>query len=308
MQDDNLPLVAQLVDQIFPSPPVLSIERVWEGVSTYVYRIRREKDVLYLRVLPEADASFAPEVLAHQLMRARQVHAPEVVYYEHKHAGLQRAVMVTAEIPGEAIGDRADLPGIDQIIRQAGRELALINRIEVDGFGWIRRDRGSVTRLQGEFSTHWEWVEHDMNFDITQLERGEYFRPAELHALPEVFDRFRTLFAEEQAFLAHGDFDATHIYQSQGVYTGIIDFGEIRGANALYDVGHFDIEHHELLPNLLEGYSSVTPLPTDHKQRIRLSGMFIALRRLERRLMQGKGAYAPDLAAVRRSLQALASE
>ena len=34
-----------------------------------------------------------------------------------------------------------------------------------------------------------------------------------------------------QAYLAHGDFDATHIWlDDQGRYAGIIDFGEMRGA------------------------------------------------------------------------------
>lgn len=43
----------------------------------------------------------------------------------------------------------------------------------------------------------------------------------------------------EQGYLAHGDFDTTHIYQDNGRYTGIIDFGEIRGADRWYDLGYF---------------------------------------------------------------------
>jgi len=85
---------------------------------------------LYLRVLPKANASFAPEVLAHPLVRAWQVHAPEVVYYEYKHAALQRSVMVIIGIPGEAIRTGPNLPGTGHKVRQAGRQLAPINQIE----------------------------------------------------------------------------------------------------------------------------------------------------------------------------------
>ena len=41
------------------------------------------------------------------------------------------------------------------------------------------------------------------------------------------------------AWLAHGDFDCSHIYVADGRYSGIIDFGEIRGANPWYDLAQF---------------------------------------------------------------------
>ena len=59
---------------IFPTgvDQVERIERVAEGVSTWVYRIRRGGETFYLRILPEADATFAPEVIAHQRLRYRR--------------------------------------------------------------------------------------------------------------------------------------------------------------------------------------------------------------------------------------------
>jgi hypothetical protein len=273
-----------------------------------VYRIYRDQDVLYLRVLPEIKASFAPEVLVHRLLRARHVHVPEVIYYEEYSATLQRSVMVTTEIRGHAIGYGANPSDIGPMVMQAGQELAIINRIQVEGFGWIRRDSSHVTQLEAEFPTCWAWIQQDVGRDITRLERSQLFLPEELQAFPEVIDRCHTLFAEEQAYLAHGDFDVTHIYQCDGVYTGIIDFGEIRGTQALYDVGHFAVESYELLPYLLEGYNQVAALPGDYMQRIRLSSFLIALRRLGRRLRKGDSVYPPDHQAVKRNLQALAAQ
>ena len=42
----------------------------------------------------------------------------------------------------------------------------------------------------------------------------------------------------ESAWLAHGDFDATAIFYRDGRYSGLIDFGEIRGTEPLFDLGH----------------------------------------------------------------------
>src|SRR5438552_17370156 len=66
----NIRLIETLVARIFSRSVPLQVERVEEGVSTYVYRIDRGNEVFYLRVLPEANASFAPEVHVHELRRA----------------------------------------------------------------------------------------------------------------------------------------------------------------------------------------------------------------------------------------------
>src|SRR5207248_10181336 len=96
---------------------------------------------------------------------------------------------------------------------------------------------------------------------------------AETVAIQAIVNHFDTWLVVEQARLAHGDFDVTHIYQKGGHYTGIIDFGEIRGTDALYDLGHFNLHDGETLPQLvlpylLAGYSEVMPLPPDHERKI----------------------------------------
>jgi len=68
------------------------------------------------------------------------------------------------------------------------------------------------------------------------------------------------------ADLAHGDFDCTHIFEANGSYTGLIDFGEIRGTEP-FDLGHFLLHDGEtarwpLFDDLLAGYASVDSAPT----------------------------------------------
>ena len=64
--------------------------------------------------------------------------------------------------------------------------------------------------------------------------------------------------------LAHGDFDPTHVFAARGRYTGIIDFGEIRGAPTLYDLAHWALQ--APVDRLLAGYAQVAPLPADHER------------------------------------------
>jgi aminoglycoside phosphotransferase (APT) family kinase protein len=100
-------------------------------------------------------------------------------------------------------------------------------------------------------------------------------------------DRWGIEAADMRACLAHGDFDLTHIYRDGGAYTGIIDFGEIRGAGQFYDLGHFHLHDGEVISRpmlawLLEGYGEVITLPSDVKQQITGWSLLLAIRSLAR--------------------------
>lgn len=85
--------------------------------------------------------------------------------------------------------------------------------------------------------------------------------------------------------LAHGDIDVTHIYIHEGAYSGIIDFGEMRGAEQYFDLGHFQLHDGETRPeelfgSFLAGYADVVALPDDHREAIRVSAILLGLRQL----------------------------
>ena len=78
----------------------IAVEVVDEGVSTFVYRLVRGNEVLYLRILPEDDATFAPEAAAHTVLQRKGVRVPIVVYWEDRNKAVNRSVMITTEIAG----------------------------------------------------------------------------------------------------------------------------------------------------------------------------------------------------------------
>ncbi|HMA38313.1 MAG TPA: aminoglycoside phosphotransferase family protein [Chloroflexia bacterium] len=301
----SLTLIARVVAQIFPTGPAPAVERVREGGSTYVYRIHHTDQLLYLRVLPELGRSFAPEQLAHRLLRQDQIAVPAVVYFAHCQADLGRSVMVTTAIRGAAIGHATSAHEIGAVLRAAGRDLARIHRIPVAGFGWICRDRPVVTHLQAEFPTCGAFIRDHFDPYLELLARTAVLNRSEIAAMREIRAAAAPLLDVAQAYLVHGDFDATHIYAQEGQYTGIIDFGEIRGADLWYDLGHFQLENSAQLPYLLEGYAEVRPLPPDYAHRMGLYSLLIAIRRLGRRVEKAPsgGPPEPDLALIRRVLR-----
>jgi hypothetical protein len=254
--------------------------------------------------LPEAEASFAPEAYVHSTLQAWGLRVPEVLYFEPYHALLQRSVMLTTAIAGQAI-DSARPRQVRQIIREAGSELAWLNRLPVRGFGWVVRSSVAVDGLYGEYSTCQEWLIQHFEAPLHTFCQSRLLSPADSRAVQAALVEAIELFEAEPAVLAHGDFDTTHIYCQEGRYTGIIDFGEIRGTPWFYDIGHFWIENSDLLPPLLEGYAQAAAIPDDYERPISLAGLLIAARRLGRSLARQGDVYEPDVQAIQRGLAIL---
>jgi aminoglycoside phosphotransferase (APT) family kinase protein len=265
---------------------------------------------LYLRLAESPEANLAPEVLAHGLLRDRGVHVPEVVYFESFNAALGRSVMVTTEIAGDPIGSKHRDVDVSDVLRDAGRDLALIHTIPVEGFGWIQRDRPDATHLRGARPTLDAFALEDLTAHLADL--SGVLTASEIRTIDRAITDGASWLSARDAVLVHGDLDATHIFHHQGEYTGIIDFGEIRGADPLYDLGHFalhDGEHipYRVLPSLLAGYGEVTPLPPDAEPRIRLWSLLIGVRALARSVTRPQRAYYVHLRrAIRRTLAELA--
>ncbi len=282
----------------------VTVAHVAEGVSTAVYRIDAGEQTYYLRILPEPGASFAPELMAHQRLRAAGLHVPEVIYFEHYNPLFQRSLMLTTAIAGRAIDYSQSPADMTQLLYQAGRELAAINQIAVRGYGWIRRDTADL-RLCAEHPTLPIWLVEEFEAPLRALRHCTELTPREADKLLELLGVACEQLQHEPAVLAHGDFDVTHILHCDAAYTGIIDFGEIRGTHQLYDLGHFAIESGGLLPDLLQGYTAVARLHDDALRHIHLTALLIAARRIGRRILQGRAPHQPDIIFVRRKLPLL---
>lgn len=249
----------------------VEIERMTSGVSTYVYRIKNDGKTYYLRVLPE-DASFAAEAMAHRVMLKRGISVPEPLYFEHRNNLLCKSVMITGEIPGNHINYNDT--GIENVLYEVGKQLALINSIKVDGFSWI--NRRIYNSLAGEKRTFSEYYYERLYTDIDMLLQYGFYTDNIKALLDNAFSMLNT----DAAFLAHGDFDVSHIFQNNGQYTGIIDFGEIRGSHYLYDLGHFKLhDEGNCFIHLANGYNEVHKLTPEDYLKIDFLALFIGIGR-----------------------------
>lgn len=283
--------IETVVATIFPSTSLM-VERVAEGVSTWVYRILSQNETFYLRILPEDDASFAPEMAAHTLLRRKQIKVPEIIHFEHCNDVLQRSIMVTSAIKGQSLKDSPSLSKEvrDAVVAEAGRDLAWINSLPIAGFGWVQRDSPETRQLRAQWPTYRAFLLEWWEADLAYLTKST-LSTSQVATLEHLISQYDVYLNSGDGCLAHGDFDSTHIYQDAGRYTGIIDFGEIRGADQWYDLGHFHLHDREQLPfrleaALLRGYGEIISLPSDYQRRIRFTSVLINVRALARSLQK----------------------
>lgn len=261
----------------------VSIERVPEGVSTFVYRIRRGQSTCYLRILPE-ESSFAVEARVHDLLREMGVVVPQVLHFEALNPLLQKSILLVDEIPGSSIARCADSDALDTILRTAGSQLALLNTLPVDGFGWI--DRTIVEPLRGERPTFADFYAADLGQGLADLARLG-FSDSEIASLRTRLDETLAQMEGKDAVLVHGDFDVFHIFCHNGQYSGLIDLGEMMGNHPLYDLAlmHF----YDELPaggtafdSLLAGYAEIHPLGESDIQTIQDVALLFGVWKIER--------------------------
>lgn len=297
--------VAATLGDIFNAADRLVVERVPTGVSTYVFRVQHGDEWFYLRMLPDTGATCASEIQAHTLALAAGARVPAVVHYEPYNEALGTSLMLTAAIAGQPLHPGLSHAFVHEALRAAGRDIALINAIPVDGFGWVRRDMWTIPeRISAEQETLRGFMLADLDTQLAVLP-WVGFTSADVARLSAIMRAHEGWLDDDLAYLAHGDFDASHIYADAGGYTGLIDFGEIRGAPRLYDLAHHHMHDGERLPYattpwLIEGYRQVTPLPDDYEQRIRYFSLLIALHTLARGI-----ARAPESQIVRTAVTAL---
>jgi len=264
--------------------PELTVARTPVGIAAQVYRVHAAGRVLYARIAEEDHDDLSVDAALLEHLRALGLRVPEVVHVEPFEQALSRSVLITGEIPGQPLARCRDQRAARRVARAAGRDLAVLNGVGVRGFGWVRRQAPGWP-LRATSRTYAEFVTSSLP-DPWPGPLGELFTFAELDRLWALVDRERRRDLA-CATLAHGDFDTTAIFQVDGHYSGLIDFGEIRGTEPLFDIGHFSLWEHQrtpvpLLDDLLAGYGEVAALPADHEELVCRSATLLGLRQLAR--------------------------
>jgi Ser/Thr protein kinase RdoA (MazF antagonist) len=264
--------------------PELTVARTPTGLAAQVYRVQASGRVVYARIAEGQDEDLSVDAALLEHLRGLGLRVPPVVHVEPFDQALGRSVLIAGEVAGEPLAACRDQRAARRIAHAAGRELAVLNSVAVQGFGWVRR-LPPAWPLRAGLGTYAEFVTSYLP-DPWPGPLGGLFTVAELERLWALVDRERRRHLAG-ATLAHGDFDTTAIFQVDGDYSGLIDLGEVRGTEPLFDLGHFHLWEHQRSPlplweELVDGYGEVAALPAGYQALVGRSATLLGLRQLAR--------------------------
>jgi aminoglycoside phosphotransferase (APT) family kinase protein len=301
----DIALLRTVAHRVFPGARSVSVEPASPGRLLVVYQLRADGVIYYLRVAEEAGEDLTTDARVLARLAGLGVRVPAVVHVEAQPGDLDRSFLIVSALAGRSLASHGTDEQARRAVRAAGRDAALINAIEVEGFGWLRRD--GRPGLRAELARYADFVAGDLPGRWPGWLAGA-FTAAELDALQAVADHERQR-PVPRAHLAHGDLDATHIWlDDHGRYAGIIDFGEVRGADRHFDLGHFLLHDRAARPvplfeDFLAGYAEAAALDEDHRDLIRRSAIMSGLRQLSLWLGPGRNDPPASDRARRRATQ-----
>ncbi len=254
------------------------ISRVNEGVSTDVFKLVGKQGVSYLRILPFDELSL-PQVTAHKLLLDKKILVPQILLSKDNCEDINnRSYMIVSEIHGNSLfntlGEISESQ-IKEILFNAGKDLTKINDVPVSKFGpIIDVENKSFIGLSNDYK--------EINITSATLaikylvERGAMTVKTSEKIL-NILEKNKKIFEIQLSWLNHGDFDLSHIYQKDGVYSGLIDFGDIRGGSKYQDLAHYKIFSNVYFDSLLEGYMSVFLPENDYRNNITVEALICAV-------------------------------
>jgi aminoglycoside phosphotransferase (APT) family kinase protein len=278
--------VQSVIERWFPGATI-AVTRAQSGVSTPVFRVDVDGETMWARLGEEPVERRDGEAAAHRLLSAQGLSVPAVVRYEAAPAGLDRSLCLTTHIEGVPLSSCEPGAWIAAVAIEAGRALARINQVRVSGFGWASASSGPDGPI-GEHRPRSGWVaEYHDAFRVVRQMAG--LDTSAVMRIRDVMERWAACPDEESGYLAHGDFDVSHVYAdaNRSSLSGIIDFGEMRGADRFYDLGHLLLHDGEgdrpsLFPDTLAG---------DVMEQIRLQAIVIGTRALAIQLGRAPSPY-----------------
>lgn len=183
------------------------------------------------------------------------------------------AFQVIQKLPGVPVQTwLQNNPGDEKkIMHEVGKTMALMNEIEVEGFGPFNNQLASKGLLFGMHTSFVDSLRASLDSNLEVLVNKEILNMNQSRAIDSLFSEENILLGISKSVLVHNDFADWNQMTDGETITGIIDLDEVIGGHPISDIAcwstFFDPDRLELL---LEGYFSVSPRPDNFDELFEL--------------------------------------
>lgn len=190
--------------------------------------------------------------------------------------------MVVTQIRGRSLNKSKEIDSNVRadILKEVGRQLAIINSIKVGGFGDIVSvNKGIIKTINPDYG--WSDLSKKVYDRLLFLEKKEIITYKHLDKVYRYLEMGSVIFhSQKEYYLNHGDLSASHIYIDGGKYSGLIDLGDARGGFRYSDLAHIYIFDNNIFGDVLNGYSEHVNISGDFTDEIKILGVLIVVNKL----------------------------
>lgn len=251
---------------------VVAKDRIVKGESNEVYDVELADGIhVIVRISRKEADRFERERWALEQCSATGVPVPQILHISSaEHDGEPLGISIQTKLAGRSIRDIQQADGMSEerlqaILREAGRYLGMMHRIETDGHGRIDGNG------KGKFPTDWDSVLYQIHSKDTYLKAASH-HDLEAHKIEAALGvlQDRTYEYTDTPRLQHLDLGPDHIFvDDNDKVVGFIDFEGAGGGDPIRDFARWHYLYRKQMPVdwLLAGYPK-DMVPADFEQRL----------------------------------------
>jgi Ser/Thr protein kinase RdoA (MazF antagonist) len=285
----NLEIIADLCQRTFGSRPASVASLIESGTFHYLYRARWTNGrnvVIRVNALSTTQCDFALEIDGAMTGVLRPAGLPALEVYEvdlsRRFCPFDYAIL--EEATGKSLStldddDTALVP----VLRELGRTIGRLHRINTDGFGLldvqrlVARGLGSP-QLRGLLPAWADYLFLRLDEHLGTCVGIGAMTVQDARSVDAMFRRSAGMLAEGAPSLLHGDLGNHNIFTDGTRITALIDWEDCLSGDPMFEVAFWASFHPERRhPAFLDGYRSIRSLPADFESRFWLYFLRISL-------------------------------
>jgi fructosamine-3-kinase len=221
--------------------------------------------------------------------------------------------MIMEALPGETMRNFTKSGEIDyeweeQLIRETGRNLGLIHKVQTDGFGFFdNKIAKKEKRLQGQYDSFDKHIFSSLKEDLDYLLKSEKISEKQKEVIKELFEKNRNLMKCDSPVLIHADIADWNTLSDGKHVTGIIDFDECFSGDPVMDFSAYSLFFGEpRMTWLKEGYLETNKFPDNFENKFQLFKLRYLVSKLKLRVKMATVHDSPGLQRnIKRGFEAM---
>lgn len=230
---------------------------------------------------------FHAEALAAHITKEAGLPSYDTFAVHDYEGGDDFAFQALEKLPGTAIKKWLEIHPQDEaaLLPQIGRMMARLHKIPIEGFGPFDNEKAKGGELIGLHRTFGEAVRAGLLFNLNVLVKEDVLTQEQATKVAEFFKDDNPLLSSAHAVLVHNDFADWNLLTDGSDVTGILDWDECVGGDAVSDIACWSTFFEPgRLEGFLDGYWQIADKPVDFDDKFQLLRLRYVLSKMTLRI------------------------